>query len=69
MKVFTEEFVNAIEEQLNKLEPLQYLTREQLCGKMQVSAEYMNAISIVMKDERFNKFESVKSRGIRLKKS
>jgi hypothetical protein len=69
VKVFTDEFVNAIETQLNTLEPLQYLTREQLCSKMQVSADYMNAISIVMKEERFNRFESVKSRGIRLKKS
>ena len=68
MKVFTDEFVQAVKTKLDTLEPLQYLTREQLCLALNVSPEYMSAISIVMKDEQFSEFESVKSRGIRRKK-
>jgi hypothetical protein len=68
MKVFTEEFIQAVEDKLNKLEPLAYLTREQICLALNVSLVYMPAISILMADERFNVFEAVKSRGIRRKK-
>ena len=68
MKVFTDEFVQAVEDKLNKLEPLQYLTREQICAALNVPAVYMPAISIILSDERFNQFEAVKSRGIRRKK-
>ena len=69
MKVFTEEFVQAVEDKLNKLEPLAYLTREQICLALNVPAVYMPAISMLLADERFNNFEAVKSRGIRRKKN
>jgi len=68
MQVFNPEFVNAVHTVLNTLEPGSYLTREQVCTKVGVSPAYMNAISIVMQGSEFSRYETVKSRGIRIKK-
>ena len=71
MQVFNPEFTTAVLSVLNTHlndEPGSYLTREQVCFKVGVDKMYMNAISIVMLDESFNGFETVKSRGIRKKK-
>lgn len=68
MQVFNPEFIAAVKTKLETLQPLQYMTREQLCVSLGVGSAYTNAISIIMSDPEFADFESVKSRGIRRKK-
>jgi hypothetical protein len=68
MQVFTNEFVQGIKQALSKLEPGFYLTREQVCMAMGIDKSNMNAISIIMATPEFAGYESVKSRGIRIKK-
>jgi len=68
MKVFTDEFVNAVKGKLETLPDGDYLTREKLCIAINVPAVYANAISMLMAQPEFSGFEAVKSRGIRRKK-
>lgn len=68
MNVFNQEFVTAIKAKLDSLEPLAYLTREQICAAIGVDKTYVNAVSIVMQEPQFADYEAVKSRGIRRKK-
>lgn len=68
MKVFTQEFVAAVLAKLGKLEQGSYLTREQVCVAIGVTGAYSNAISMLMAEPEFARYETVKSRGIRIKK-
>jgi len=72
MQVFNPEFVAAVKAKLETLNPLDqkaYFTREQVCLAVGVPAMFANVISIILADEEFSGFESVKSRGIRWKKA
>jgi hypothetical protein len=68
MQVFTNEFVQAVKSALDGLQPLQYLTREQVCLAIGIDKSNMNAISILLVQPEFAAYETVKSRGIRKKK-
>lgn len=68
MQVITNEFKQAVLDELNKLEDGFYLTRSMVCERIGVGEQYENVVSILMQDPEFSGFESVKSRGIRKRK-
>jgi len=69
MTVFNPEFVQAVRDQLNTLQPGFYLTREQVCNALGVPKAFSNAISILFEAGEFPEFETVRSRGIRKRAS
>ena len=69
MNVFTDEFVNAVKGQLDKVEAGYSITREQLCEKIGVPGIYSAAISVLFQTETFADFEIVRAKGIRRKKT
>ena len=69
MKIFTQEFRDAVKGALDQLEEGMYLTREHVCLKIGLTAFHANAISILLSEPEFAEdYELVKSRGIRLRR-
>ena len=69
MKIFTQEFVDGVAKVLARLEPGDSYTRAQVCFKMGLPESYVAVIGMVTSLEpQFAKYESIKSRGYRLKK-
>lgn len=70
MKIFTQEFTDAVKNVLESLEEGMYLTRENVCLKIGLTGQHSNAISILLSEPEFaDHYELVKSRGIRLKRN
>lgn len=68
MQIFSAEFVNSVKTELEKLTPGRYITREQLCEVLSLSKDAAAAVTLVLSQPEFSAWESVRSRGVRLKK-
>lgn len=69
MQVITDDFRNAMMSTLTSMPEGTYLPAKLLCAKIGVDERYVSVITLLMQDPEFaDKFESIKSKGIRSKK-
>jgi hypothetical protein len=60
MNVFDSQFVQAVKEKLNSLQPNERITQKALCESVGVDGRFTPVITLILQEEEFSGFDSRK---------